>query len=155
MYLTKNRSVTEDLSHEVYVRVLKAYDRFESKSSEKTWLLAIAKNVALDYFRKQNVRRKHQFEHFDWEIQQLVSDEPSPEFYVESKDDAEVLMEQLDRCTGDQKMVVVLRYYQQLSISETASVLGWTEAKVKTTQHRALKKLKDLYEQEKEEASSL
>lgn len=155
IYLTKNRTVAEDLSHEVYVRVLKAYDRFESKSSEKTWLLAIAKNVALDHFRKQNVRRKHQFEHFDWETEQLISDQPSPEFYMESKDDAELLMEQLDRCTGDQKMVVILRYYQQLSIAETAAVLGWTESKVKTTQHRALKRLKALYKEVKEEASSL
>ncbi|CAM5182440.1 hypothetical protein UACE39S_02987 [Ureibacillus acetophenoni] len=35
IYLVKNRSVAEDLSHEVYVRVLKSYDRFEGKSSEK------------------------------------------------------------------------------------------------------------------------
>lgn len=155
IYLTKNRTVAEDLAHEVYVRVLKSYDRFESRSSEKTWLLAIAKNVAFDYFRKQNVRKKHQFEHFDWETEQLVSDQPSPEFYMETRDDAELLMEQLDRCTGDQKMVVVLRYYQQLSIAEAALVLGWTEAKVKTTQHRALKRLKDLFKELKEEASSL
>ena len=57
VYLVKNRTVAEDLSHEVYVRVLKAYERFESKSSEKTWLFSIAKNVAIDYFRKANVRQ--------------------------------------------------------------------------------------------------
>ena len=53
IYLVKNRTVAEDLSHEVYVRVLKAYERFEGKSSEKTWLFSIAKNVAIDYFRKK------------------------------------------------------------------------------------------------------
>ncbi|CAM5181175.1 RNA polymerase sigma (SigX) subunit OS=Ureibacillus acetophenoni OX=614649 GN=SAMN05877842_10421 PE=3 SV=1 [Ureibacillus acetophenoni] len=62
IYLVKNRSVAEDLSHEVYVRVLKSYDRFEGKSSEKTWLFAIAKNVAIDYFRKNTVRAARTFE---------------------------------------------------------------------------------------------
>ena len=38
-------------------------------------------------------------------------------------------------------MVIVMRYFQDLSIAETAVVLGWTEGKVKTTQHRAIKSL--------------
>ena len=38
-------------------------------------------------------------------------------------------------------MVIVMRYFQDLSIAETAEVLGWTEGKVKTTQHRAIKAL--------------
>lgn len=155
MYLTKNRTVAEDLSHEVYVRVLKSYNRFEQKSSEKTWLFAIAKNVAIDHFRKQNVRKKHHFHQFDWETEQLVSDTLSPEFYAELKDDSEWLMEQLDLCSGDQKMVIILRYFEQLSIAEAAAILGWTESKVKTTQHRALKFLKRCYEKMQEEASSI
>jgi RNA polymerase sigma-70 factor, ECF subfamily len=48
----------------------------------------------------------------------------------------------LDECTMDQKMVVILRYIHELSISETAEALTWTESKVKTTQHRAIKTLR-------------
>lgn len=155
IYLVKNRDVAEDLSHEVYMRVLKSYSRFESRSSEKTWLLAITKNVAIDYFRKQNVRKKHQFEFFDWEQDHLMSDSPSPEFHAEKNDASSVLMEQLDLCTGDQKVVIIMRYFQQLSIAETAQILGWTESKVKTTQHRALKQLRTLYKNLIEEASSI
>ena len=36
-------------------------------------------------------------------------------------------------------MVIIMRYFQDLSIAETAEILGWTEGKVKTTQHRAIK----------------
>lgn len=39
-----------------------------------------------------------------------------------------------------------MRYLQELSIAETADVLGWTEAKVKTTQHRAVRKARELLE---------
>nr|WP_106784611.1 RNA polymerase sigma factor SigX [Lysinibacillus timonensis] len=156
IYLVKNRSVAEDLSHEVYVRVLKSYDRFEGKSSEKTWLFAIAKNVAIDYFRKNAVRSARTFDAFDWEKTQLVSPSKSPDAYLELSDDLRQLLEALEKCTGDQKMVIVMRYFQELSIAETAAILNWTEGKVKTTQHRAIKHLRDILTTNNErEANSL
>src|SRR5690606_34195343 len=79
IYLVKNRHLSEDLMHEVYIRVFRAYDRFEGKSSEKTWLFSIAKNVAIDHFRKMSVRQKHSNDFFDWETQQLISSDPIPE----------------------------------------------------------------------------
>ena len=154
-YLTKNRSAAEDLSHEVYVRVLKSYERFEGKSTEKTWLFSIAKNVAIDYFRKKQIRDKHSFTTFDWETEQLVSSTPTPEQFTEMNEQLRQLLSALEMCTGDQKMVVIMRYMQQLSVQETAEILGWTVAKVKTTQHRALKNLRQIMErQEGKEANS-
>ncbi|MER1956247.1 MAG: RNA polymerase sigma factor SigX [Solibacillus sp.] len=155
-YLVKNRTAAEDLSHEVYVRVLKSYERFEGKSSEKTWLFSIAKNVAIDYFRKKQVRDKHAFTAFDWETEQLVSQSPSPEQFVELNEQLRHMLDALEQCSGDQKMVVIMRFIQDLSIQETAEVLGWTQGKVKTTQHRALKQLRQLLEQQDgKEANSL
>ena len=37
-----------------------------------------------------------------------------------------------------------MRYFQELSISETAQILGWTEGKVKTTQHRTIQRLREI-----------
>lgn len=150
MYLVRDRSVAEDLSHEVYVRVLKSYENFKGKSSEKTWLFAIAKNVAIDYFRKKVVRSSHSFTTFDWETQQLVSPMKSPEAFIELNDELRQLLEALEKCTGDQQLVIILRYFQELSIAETAAVLNWTEGKVKTTQHRAIKQLRELLSHKKE-----
>lgn len=141
IYLTGDRHASEDLMHEVYVRVLKAYAGFEGKSSEKTWLFSIAKNVAIDHFRKKNVRQKHHFDKFDWEQSELPSIGNTPEEIASLNEEMRQLLRVLDTCTGDQKMVIVLRYFQDLSIAETADTLGWTEGKVKTTQHRAIKTL--------------
>lgn len=143
IYLVKNRHLSEDLMHEVYIRAFRAYDRFEGKSSEKTWLFSIAKNVAIDHFRKMAVRKKHSMEYFDWETQQLVSSERIPEEVSLLNEDKVLLYKTLDMCTGDQKMVIIMRFFQDLSIAETADVLGWTEGKVKTTQHRAIKALRE------------
>lgn len=144
IYLVQNRQVAEDLTQEVYIRVLRSYDSFQGNSSEKTWLFSIAKNVAIDHFRKQNVRKKRVFDSFDWEAIQLTSPDMRPEQVVQLDEEKSQLLHYLNSCTGDQKMVIVLRYFQQLSIQETATALGWTESKVKTTQHRAIANLKRL-----------
>ncbi len=141
-YLTRDREVAEDLMHEVYVRVLKSYGRFEGKSSEKTWLFAIAKNVSIDYFRKQSMIKKHSNIHFDWETQQLTATDRLPEQLIEANEEQRLLLEALNTCTGDQEMVILMRFFQDLSVAETAEILDWTESKVKTTQHRAVKALK-------------
>jgi RNA polymerase sigma-70 factor (ECF subfamily) len=150
VYLVKDRSTAEDLSHEVYVRVLKSYERFQGRSSEKTWLFAIAKNVAIDYFRKKAVRSSRSYTAFDWEREQLVSPVKSPEAFIELNDELRHLLEALEKCTGDQQLVIILRYFQELSIAETAAILNWTEGKVKTTQHRAIKQLRELLSNKKE-----
>ncbi len=142
IYLTRNRELAEDLVHEVYVKVLRSYQNFKGESTEKTWLFSIAKNVAIDYFRKQSVRRKHAADHFDWEKSELVGEAPSPDEFTVLNEQMQELLQALDTCTEDQKFVIHLRFLHDLSIIETAEILNWTESKVKTTQHRAIKALR-------------
>jgi RNA polymerase sigma-70 factor, ECF subfamily len=49
--MVRNKEQAEDLVQEVYIRVINSYNRFEGKSSEKTWLFSIARNVAIDFYR--------------------------------------------------------------------------------------------------------
>jgi RNA polymerase sigma-70 factor, ECF subfamily len=141
-YMVRNREQAEDLMQEVYIRVLKSYQHFEGKSSEKTWLFSIARNVAIDAFRKQKGWKQKIMEKFDWSSQQVKDEYPIPEEIAIQKEEIQIMYQGLENCTVDQKMVVIMRYIQELSITETAEALGWTESKVKTTQHRALKVLK-------------
>ncbi len=137
-YLTKDRQLAEDLSHEVYVKAIRAYSSFEGRSSEKTWLFAIAKNVSTDYFRKKTVRSKYDATFFDWETDEIQAKDKTPEQQSIDKDVMKAILENLDTCTIDQRLVIIMRYFNDLSITDTAEVLEWTEGKVKTTQHRAL-----------------
>lgn len=140
-YMVKNKELAEDLVQEVYIRVLKSYERFEGKSSEKTWLFSIARNVAIDSFRKHKGWKQRILEKFDWSTQQVKDEYPLPEEIVMQREEVQVIYRCLDLCTVDQRLVIIMRYIHELSITETAEALGWTESKVKTTQHRALKVL--------------
>ncbi|WP_066060867.1 RNA polymerase sigma factor SigX [Neobacillus soli] len=152
-YMVRNKEHAEDLVQEVYIRVFKSYHRFEGKSSEKTWLFSIARNVAIDFFRKQKGWKERLLEKFDWSTNQVMDEYPIPEEITVQKEEIKWVYKCLEFCTIDQRAVVILRYLQDLSIAETAQALGWTESKVKTTQHRSLKVLKKQMEMfyEKEE----
>ncbi len=141
-YMVKNREQAEDLVQEVYIRVLKSYNRFEGRSSEKTWLISIARHVAIDWFRKQKTVRQRILERFEWDKHQIEDEkQPLPEEIAIQNEQVQHLFRSLNTCSMDQRTVVVLRYIQEMSITETAEILGWTVSKVKTTQHRAIKQL--------------
>ncbi len=141
-YMVRNKEHAEDLVQEVYIRVFKSYDRFQGKSSEKTWLFSIAKNVAIDFFRKQKGWKERVFEKFDWSTNQVKDEYPIPEEIAVQKEEIKWVFKCMEYCTVDQRAVIILRFLHDLSIAETAEALGWTESKVKTTQHRSLKLLK-------------
>ncbi|QPA29882.1 RNA polymerase sigma factor SigX [Thermaerobacillus caldiproteolyticus] len=147
-YMVRSREQAEDLVQEVYIKVLRSYERFEGKSSEKTWLLSIARHVAIDFFRKQKSWRQKIIKKLDWTAGQVRDTQPLPEEIAIQKEEIQLMYRCLGRCTIDQRLVIVLRFIQALSIAETAEALGWTESKVKTTQHRALKALRQHMEEE-------
>lgn len=151
-YMVKNKQLTEDLVQEVYIRVLNSYDTFRGESSQKTWLFSIARHVTIDYFRSQKRRRKRILDFFDWNTKgELIKDHlPQPDELVIKEDELRKVYNYLDKCTEDQKSVLILRFIQSFSIKETAEILNFTTSKVKTTQHRGLKKLRSmLSDQEK------
>lgn len=145
-YMVRNRQVAEELVQEVYIKVMKSYDSFAGNSSEKTWLYSIARHIAIDHIRKQNRRTKRIFGLVDVtdHENQLKHPDPLPDEILAQNESVKQLYEALNKCKEDQKQVVLLRYVQSLSIKETAEILGWSESKVKTTQHRAIKTLRQL-----------
>ncbi|WP_181349975.1 RNA polymerase sigma factor SigX [Thalassobacillus sp. CUG 92003] len=153
LYMVKNRDLAEDLVQDVYIKVMKSYDSFNGKSSEKTWLFSIARHVTIDHFRKQKRTRERIMEFFDWGEQgeRLKDNEPLPEEITIQKEEMKKVYRGLDYCTVNQKSVIILRFIQSMSIEETAAILGWSESKVKTTQHRGMKALKEQLEKLEEE----
>ncbi|MBY0147259.1 RNA polymerase sigma factor SigX [Neobacillus niacini] len=146
-YMVQSKEQAEDLVQEVYIRVLKSYQHFKGESSEKTWLIAIARNVAIDFFRKQKGINQRLIKKVEMIHLPIKDESPLPEEIVFQSEEKRLMYRCLEKCTIDQRSVIILRYIQELSILETAEVLGWKESKVKTTQHRAIKQLRTLMDE--------
>lgn len=139
-YSVSNPTQAEDLTQEVFVRALLAYEKFRGDSSEKTWLFAIARRVVIDWYRKKN--REVLFDFTTWK--QPPSNERLPDELAEATEDIRALYEGIQQLKANYRDVVILRSIQDLSIKETAEITGWNVTKVKVTHHRALKKLKEI-----------
>ncbi|TFJ93784.1 RNA polymerase sigma factor SigX [Lentibacillus salicampi] len=143
-YMVKDKETCEDLVQEVYINVMKSYHSYKGESSEKTWLFSIARHITMDYFRKQKRKRKRIAEFFDWGKRgAFIRDEnPLPEELTLRNEMIRNVYCYLDKCTPEQKSILILRYIQSFSIQETAAILNFSISKVKTTQHRGLKVLR-------------
>lgn len=132
----------EDIVQDVFIKAIDRYDSFRGDASPKTWLISIARNLAIDKARKKKTR--------DWRKLIDVYDyqtNTSPEeqqLTLESKLELHHAITKLKQTYRD---VVVLRGIEELSVGETAHILIWSETKVRVTFHRALKELKNKMEE--------
>lgn len=133
-----NSEIAEDLTHDTFVRVKYSIDRFKGKSSYYTWIISIARNVTYDYLRRKKLI---QF------VPILSSNTPvdvnTPVDYLYRKENVQELYQAIKKLKLVYQEIIILRYIQELSIEETASILGWTQSKVKSTTYRAVRKLKE------------
>ena len=129
----------DDLVQEVFIRAIKGFDTYQSKSSVKTWLFSIARNVGIDEIRKRKRNRiKNVFSFTVYE----PKEEKTPEVMLQLNENNRILYQVIHSLKPNYRDVIILRAIKELSVSETADILSWNENKVRITYHRALKVLK-------------
>lgn len=136
--LIRHKENAEDLTQETFYKAFKNLNSFNHQSSVSTWLLKIARNVTYDHFRRKKIIQFFSFENGD----DFASDKATPEDIAEQKEQSSRLHNALNALKRDYREVLLLRKVNECSIKETAYILGWTEAKVKTKMARALEALK-------------
>lgn len=128
----------EDLVQEVFIRAIKGFEAYQGKSSPKTWLLSIARNVGIDEVRKRKRNKwKHVIGFGDYE----PTEENTPEKMLQLNEKNKRLYQVIQALKSNYRDVIILRAIKEQSVSETATILGWSENKVRITYHRALKVL--------------
>ncbi len=136
VYMLGNTADAKDVVQDVFLKAFRAWDNMGDRSHPKAWLLHTTRNHLRDVMRRQRTRRK-------WQQNAWAA----PEF-LESHEPGVDRQIDLERALGRLKPafqeVLVLRFFEDLSIEETARTLQWTAGKVRTTQHRALQKLGEL-----------
>lgn len=133
----------EDLTQETFIRVYKYMKNGRSVNNPKTFLYRTAHNLTVDHIRK----------HFPIQLfKEIFSDREdsraSIELIVEGKEESECVYEALLSLKTTYRQVIILRKVEGLSVKETASILGWSESKVKSTLFRGLGKLESRLSEE-------
>ena len=135
-YATGHRSEAEDLVQEVFLRALQSWERFEHRSTARTWLWGIVNNCLRDHLRKR--QRTPDAIEIREELEPGFTSDPDLFLHLEHT---------LRALPLQQRQVFVQRVIHERSTADTAAMLGWSEAKVRTTLHRAMKLVRQSFQE--------
>lgn len=141
---SKNNQEAEDLTQDVFLKLFVKLGTFKGKSKFSTWLYAFTYNHCVNYVNRNNSKK---IEKKSVDAENLQEDYYSPE-----EDDnainqlrVEKLKEALEKISPEEKMILLLKYQDFLSIKELKDILGIGESAVKMRLKRAKEKLINVY----------
>lgn len=121
---------------------------FKGNSKFSTWIYSITYNYCIDYLRKKQKERK-QVSTYSTESDELrESMEDVLEFESLRQIKTERLLELMNKVSVDDKMILLMKYQDNLSIKQIQSIFNISESAVKMRINRAKGKIKKLYVQE-------
>ena len=129
----KERQLAEDISQEVFIRCYQSLDTFKHQSSYQTWLYKITVNYCKDYVRSWSYRNLIP--------QALIKEEErrvdSVDSQVVRKEENDFIFHEVLSLSVKLREVLILYYYEDLTIEEVAKILSIKQNTVKTRLHRA------------------
>lgn len=131
LYTLHDEEESLDVVQETFYRAFLSWNYFRHEASPKTWLLRIARNYMCDLLRKKKSTKEKTYA-----LRCMTNAQTELGSTIE-------LMDVIARLPAKYRQVIILRVIQDQSVAETAQTLGWTESKVRLTQHRAAKKLRE------------
>ena len=140
---TNNLSEAEELMEETFFRLAYKKPRYNGKSSFKTWLYSIARNLAIDSLRK---RKGYKTVSFD-ECTELTSNIDIEEAYLNEERNA-AIHKAISNLKDEYRQVVHLIYLEGFSNAETAVIMKKSNRQITNLLYQAKKALKTELEKE-------
>lgn len=140
-YKVSNGRLAEDLRTETYIRAAASLDRYQQKEGVpfQHWLLRLARNLTIDYYRSAKTVDGIPVE---------TSPDEEPEKVLEREELKQSLQVAAHQLSAEQREVIVLRFIEQQPHAEVARHLGKSADTVRVIQHRALRNLKKILQEE-------
>ena len=136
--LTGDRTLSEDLVQEVFLRILKYRQSYQPGTPFRAWIYQIARNARVDHYRKTP---KHIT--FEPEMAPAVM----PKDSAQHSEESELLHRAMMQMPEEKREILVLSRFQELRYDEIARLLGCELGTVKTRIHRAIQELRQTFRQ--------
>lgn len=141
---SKSSQEAEDLTQDVFLKLFVKLATFKGRSKFSTWLYAFTYNHCVNYVNRNNSKKI--------EKKAVDAENIGEEYYNPEEDDnainqlrVEKLKEALEKISPEEKMILLLKYQDFLSIKELVDIFDIGESAVKMRLKRAKEKLVNVY----------
>lgn len=129
---TRDRDAIQDVMQEALIQVWRDLPSYRPFGSFRAWMLKITLNKARKHYRKKRVQTVPLETAVD-----VTGNADDPGVTVERGEQARRVRQALDLLAPNHREVLILRYYNELTVPEIAKVLGCREGTVKSRLSRA------------------
>lgn len=136
-----NKMVSEDLTQDVFIKVIK-YRTSYKNGNFAAWLYTIARNIFSSHYQKTKKERSNIIDDDKLANNETLVSETN-------KEELEHLQKALLKLSNSDRELIIMHRFQEIKYEQIAQIIGSTENAVKVKVHRALKKLKEIYFQNK------
>lgn len=145
--MMKNREDAEDVMQEAYISAFRNLEQIREPKKIKNWFNCIVANQCRAFLRKKNpilfseiVKDDEQTEFIEWIEDEKIEFSPHEAFdYSETK---RLMNDILQELPEEQRLVILMYYYEELSVGEIAQALNCSTGTVKSRLNYARKKIK-------------
>jgi RNA polymerase sigma factor (sigma-70 family) len=137
--MTKSREEAEEVSQDAFIKAFKNLKNFKGDSKFSTWLYRIAYHTCLDAIKK-NKKYSTTLEINEVTYNQILSADDILQV-IERKERAKIMDECLLKLPEDERSLIWMFYFDELSLKEIIAVTEISEANLKVKLHRARKRL--------------
>lgn len=137
--MLKNREEAEEVSQDTFVKIFKSLDKFKGDSKFSTWVYRITYNSCLD--RIKTYRRNYDTITIDEFTENQIRSLETAFDIMERSDREKSVLDCLQRLPVDDKVLLTLFYYEELSLEEISKIVDLDQNNVKVKLFRARKKM--------------
>lgn len=135
---TLDRADSDDLTQDLFVRVMKYRKSYKEGSTFQFWIFQIARNMLKDHFRKMKIHRD-QFNPVEVMPEGVEEDDAST---IEREKKLHLAMKSL---TDEKRELLVLSKFQGMKYEQIAAMRKTSVSNIKVQVHRTIKELKEVY----------
>lgn len=138
-----DRDATQDIVQETFLAASKSASKFHGRSKVYTWLYSIAHKKVADFYRRKKRDDKYQTVSSDNQIDLNASGEPSVTEVMESEEKNRTIQETLSSLPLHYKQVLMLKYAEEMPVTEISQVMGRSPKSIEGLLTRARRELRD------------
>jgi RNA polymerase sigma-70 factor (ECF subfamily) len=132
--------IAEEVAQDVFIKCYRSLASYNGRSQFSTWLYTITYNACIDAIKKRKRHAADPLEHIDRGEQETIEQED----LLEREDKQNVIQSAIQQLNKEERMIVILFYYEEMSLKEIAKVMNLKENNVKVKLHRCRQKLSEL-----------